>query len=68
MKPTPAQDSTRADKPDPARAAKPDPSLARALACVPCSQRDAVISNINGGAYKRPEDLETDLCWLEAMK
>ena len=45
-----------------------DPSLARALACAPCSQRDAVISNIEAGAYgKCPENLETDLKWLEAM-
>jgi hypothetical protein len=52
----------------PKRAAKAsDPSLARALACAPCSQRDAVVSNIIGKAYARPEDLEADLIWLEAM-
>jgi len=52
----------------PAKAkAKADPSLSRALACVACSKRDAVIANINGKAYARPEDLETDLLWLEAM-
>ena len=65
--PAPAQDSTRADKLDAARAAKADPALARALACVECSQRDAVVSNINGKAYARPEDLEADLVWLESM-
>ncbi len=45
-----------------------NPALVRALKCAPCSQRDAVISNIEAGCYAlRPEDLETDLVWLEAM-
>ncbi len=42
-------------------------ALDRALKCPPCGLRDNVIANIKGGAYKRPEDLETDLKVLEAM-
>jgi len=45
-----------------------NPAIARALKCVECAQRAAVISNIEAKAYARAEDLETDLKWLEAMK
>jgi len=58
--------------PPPARRSAPaaapiDPAIARALKCVECAQRAAVISNIEAKAYTRAEDLETDLKWLEAM-
>lgn len=62
-----AEKSLDAQGPDLRRSApKVDPALARALACAPSSLRDAVISNISGKAYAKPEDLERDLADLES--
>lgn len=41
--------------------------LERALKCAECNLRDAVIANLKGNAYARPEDIEADLVALEAM-
>lgn len=42
-------------------------ALARALKCPASSKRDAVVSNLEGGAYRNPLDLEADLLWLESL-
>ncbi len=39
----------------------------RALKCPPCSLRDAVVANLQAGAYARSIDIEDDLLALESM-